>query len=115
TNKDYFGRDIVDPTKGTAGQMLDYAKSVGKEMLPFSLTNLLEERKQGITRPGWQAGWIGLTPATSPRAIESKFMRLLNEKTGGSKSAAQEEHVEYKKELFEKLAKKESVQDLLTS
>ena len=117
TGKDYFGRDIVDRSKSGLGQMGDLAVGMGKEMLPFTATNLMSEKKRGIDRPWWQSGFLAMTPPMSTKAIESKFMRLLSEKTqyGSSPSQAQEEHVQFKKELFEKLAKKENVHDMLTS
>lgn len=115
TNQDYFGRPIVDKAKGAMGQAGDFVESVGKELLPFSLSNVMSERRQGVDRPLWQSGAIALTPPTSTRATETKFMRLLGETMprGNIASAAQEQHIEYKKELYEKLAKGEKIDSLI--
>jgi hypothetical protein len=116
-NRDFYGRPIVGKAGSGFEQVGQMAKGIGREMLPFSVTNVLSERKAGVERPWWQSGIIGMTPPVSKRATETKFMRLMEEAGTRSQqlSAVQDEHAQYKKQLFDRLANDKSVQDLLTS
>lgn len=63
TNKDYFGDEIRNPDDPAVKQMMQEAEFIGRQFMPFSLTNMQEESRRGADAATKFGAWFGITPA----------------------------------------------------
>lgn len=123
-NKDYQREEIRhpgDPALQQAGQVGEF---IGKEMMPFSVQNLMRRRDQSVT--GSTAGqgiesYLGVTPA--PREFtNSKAQNLMQQfeeqnQPEGARTAVQIEHRHLKSQILQQLraGQKQPLHDALKS
>jgi hypothetical protein len=65
-NQDYYGTKIRNEDDPFVNQLLEEAKFVGKEALPFGVHNYIEQSKQGASTLTKAQNFIGITPAPKP-------------------------------------------------
>ncbi len=100
TNKDYFNREISDPTAGIGTQMLQRGRAWLNEMLPFSVSGNLEEHE---TAPkNWALSFNGFNPApgyvdTTP--LTEKIYALYGEYHGSVIPYAEAQQIQARRQL----------------
>jgi hypothetical protein len=112
-NREFVGTEIRNADDPIIQQLMDTGKYVGKQYLPFSIRNLQEQSKRGSNLKSQAGTFFGVTPAPSyinnsdavNRAIE--YQRA--NRGQGTRTKAQAEASERRRELADKIRKGEQV------
>lgn len=63
-NRDFFGDEIRNPDDPMVLQLQQEARFIAKSVLPYGVTNLLEQRQRGQSLATQAASFVGVTPAS---------------------------------------------------
>jgi hypothetical protein len=106
-NRDFFGTEIRNSDDPIMQQVLDSAKYVGKQYLPFSVRNMAEQQKRGSGLKSQTATFFGVTPAPSYINNSDAVNRAIEygraNRGEGTRTKAQAEQSERRRQLADQL------------
>jgi hypothetical protein len=112
-NRDFFGTEIRNADDPIIQQLMDTGKYIGKQYLPFSVRNIGEQVKRGAGLKSQTAAFFGVTPAPSyinnSDAVNKAIEYQRANRGQGTRTKAQAEQSERRRELADKLRKGEQV------